>query len=1482
MNQRPLLAAVLFLVGCLPEEPLEPDPEPEPCPTWYSDLDRDGYGNHIANPVVDCTQPPNHVANNLDCNDGDSTIHPDAAEVCDPSDVDENCNGLADNEDPEYTGAELEFYPDNDGDGHGDGNAEPQTWCDPPEGWTEAPTDCDDADPQTYPGAASRDSGFDCMRDHDGDGWGDSNPPAGITPGRDCDDADILLNPDIPDDDLDGIDQNCDGLDGPTIADDFESGSVDATTWPSSSGAAVQSGVVANGSYALELSLTDSVESKAIDTSACASIFWSYEGSQAVANPPDSTDYLHLEYHDGSGWVQVDRWPGPNGAGTWTNRWGVLTEPGVLHGAFKVRLRAQTTMNDEWFYVDDFVAGCAADGDGDTYPDPIDCAPADPYHWSDCGSCTDADGDHYGSHCDYGDDCDDNDVTVNPLAADPYGDGVDADCSGYDGEGLYEDFEGAWLNSTWIPTPGVDDHIYDNNAYYVSGTGSLRVEADGIVTRQVYDLGACSSIIWEYEGKRGPSTPEAGDELFFEVNTASGWIVADMWDGGATDAAFVHRQGFVGAPDLDGTQLEIRFRGAGIVGDDWFIDDVRIHCAGDVDGDGTPDALDCSPNDPDHWADCGNCTDTDADGFGDGCDLGWDCDDGDATVNPLGADTSLDGVDQDCDFFDGAALVYDDFETPGPDPAVWATWGANVVTTGTYVGEGTTSLDIKYNTNSTIESHPIDTSACPAVAWSFLLMTGGAGVADAGDLLFLEYWDGASWILAEVWDGADEAPNAWSLRQGLIPDAAAASPGFKLRLRGNSTTTSDHWYVDALSVGCTEADDDGDGYPNAMDCDRTDALHWSDCGLCVDGDADGFGRSCDLGSDCDDADATIHPGAADATVDGVDQNCDLFDGDATLYDDIELGGPDPAVWSTWGANVWTTSVYTYEGSYALDIVDDIDATIESHPVDLSACPAVAWSLQLMTGGAGAADSGDTLTLEYWDGTTWRFAAQWDGKDETLNQWSLRNGIIPDPAALISDFKLRLVGGSSINTDHWYVDVVQAGCTGADNDGDGYPNGIDCNDNDVAHWSDCGLCVDLDGDGYGQACDLGMDCDDADVNINPDAPDLLTDGLDQNCDSIDGPTLVQDDFETGGPDSGVWETVTGNLGATSTYVYDGSTAMDIYGSGGTMESFAADSTLCATGVVWRYMVMNGGAGAADAGDYLFLEYWDGVDWIVADQYEGGSVDLNIWKPRVGLITHPGVFHAGFKIRLRGQSTVTSDHFYVDNVVVGCAGLDNDGDSYPSGMDCDDTDFWHWTDCGLCVDNDGDGFGPGCDLGPDCDDADINIAPPIPDNLLDGADNDCDMLDVTGWTEDFESGGVNFPVIGANTRIDPSADACGPFSFQQCGDFLRVDGGSANVAETITWNSAGCTRVGWAFEGQRSTASVPEAGNNLYLEWDTGAGWVRAHDWLGGSGDTTWSTIHGTIDDPLALSPVLRFRFVPDATNAIGDAFHIDNFRIGCAD
>ncbi len=59
------------------------------------------------------------------------------------------------------------------------------------------------------------------------------------------------------------------------------------------------------------------------------------------------------------------------------------------------------------------------------------------------------------------------------------------------------------------------------------------------------------------------------------------------------------------------------------------------------------------------------------------------------------------------------------------------------------------------------------------------------------------------------------------------------------------------------------SDTDADGVPNVIDnCDLPNALQ-------VDVDEDGVGTPCD----CDDSDASVHPGAFDAPCDGVDSNC---------------------------------------------------------------------------------------------------------------------------------------------------------------------------------------------------------------------------------------------------------------------------------------------------------------------------------------------------------------------------------------------------------------------------------------------------------------------------------------------------------------------------------------------------------------------------------------------------------------------------------
>ncbi|MEC7985676.1 MAG: MopE-related protein [Myxococcota bacterium] len=74
--------------------------------------------------------------------------------------------------------------------------------------------DCDDEDSNAYPGAAPLDSATACMRDFDGDGYGDMEPVnSEVQPGTDCDDMDININPGTNDTPGDGTDSNCDGED---------------------------------------------------------------------------------------------------------------------------------------------------------------------------------------------------------------------------------------------------------------------------------------------------------------------------------------------------------------------------------------------------------------------------------------------------------------------------------------------------------------------------------------------------------------------------------------------------------------------------------------------------------------------------------------------------------------------------------------------------------------------------------------------------------------------------------------------------------------------------------------------------------------------------------------------------------------------------------------------------------------------------------------------------------------------------------------------------------------------------------------------------------------------------------------------------------------------------------------------------------------------------------------------------------------------
>ena len=75
---------------------------------WYPDADGDGFGDTESG-VQTCHPEPGYVEDGTDCNDdpdaGGFAINADATEICDDADVDEDCDGVADDGDQKATGS---------------------------------------------------------------------------------------------------------------------------------------------------------------------------------------------------------------------------------------------------------------------------------------------------------------------------------------------------------------------------------------------------------------------------------------------------------------------------------------------------------------------------------------------------------------------------------------------------------------------------------------------------------------------------------------------------------------------------------------------------------------------------------------------------------------------------------------------------------------------------------------------------------------------------------------------------------------------------------------------------------------------------------------------------------------------------------------------------------------------------------------------------------------------------------------------------------------------------------------------------------------------------------------------------------------------------------------------------------------------------------------------------------------------------------
>lgn len=186
------------------------EPSAVDAPTWYHDGDVDGYGDPGDSQKA-CSQPVGYIANNTDCDDGDSARRPGHAELCD--DKDNDCTGAT----------AVDVGCNDDGDPYCDASMTvvgTPAIC--PSGWG----DCDDADDVRYPGNAeicdNKDNdcagatAIDVGCDDDNDGYCDENMAFSGSPSTcpggsgDCDDDCITCFPGNAEA-CDNEDNNCDG-----------------------------------------------------------------------------------------------------------------------------------------------------------------------------------------------------------------------------------------------------------------------------------------------------------------------------------------------------------------------------------------------------------------------------------------------------------------------------------------------------------------------------------------------------------------------------------------------------------------------------------------------------------------------------------------------------------------------------------------------------------------------------------------------------------------------------------------------------------------------------------------------------------------------------------------------------------------------------------------------------------------------------------------------------------------------------------------------------------------------------------------------------------------------------------------------------------------------------------------------------------------------------------------------------------------------
>ncbi len=208
------------------------------CATYFIDGDGDGFGNSLTGLCLCQTTALNTTSIGGDCNDGATSAHPGAAEMCDG--LDNNCDGFTD--EANATGC-MVYYADADNDSWGDGTKS-ACLCGGNAAFNASKLgDCDDGNAAIYPAAKEVCDGVDnncadgtdeagaqgCsayFRDQDGDKFGASadfqclcasSGEYNVSQSGDCNDGDPAINPGAKEI-CNGKDDDCDGVKDPKDA----------------------------------------------------------------------------------------------------------------------------------------------------------------------------------------------------------------------------------------------------------------------------------------------------------------------------------------------------------------------------------------------------------------------------------------------------------------------------------------------------------------------------------------------------------------------------------------------------------------------------------------------------------------------------------------------------------------------------------------------------------------------------------------------------------------------------------------------------------------------------------------------------------------------------------------------------------------------------------------------------------------------------------------------------------------------------------------------------------------------------------------------------------------------------------------------------------------------------------------------------------------------------------------------------------------